>query len=54
MLDSGLNSVRGVGGGGVGAEPPGIFVWIFALMIVYICANDTVFLEGFRCTNLAH
>ena len=47
MLDSGLNSVRGVGG------VRKIF-WMFALMIVYICANDTVFLEGFRCTNLAH
>ena len=52
MPDSGLNSVRGVGGV-LGQSPQEIFL-MFALMIVYNCANDTVFLEGFRCTNFAH
>ena len=46
-------SVRGVGGGSGGGAPRKFF-WMFALMIVYICTNDTVFLEGFRCTNFAH
>ena len=41
----------GVLGGSGGGAPRKIF-GMFALMIVYICANDTVFLEGFRCTNL--
>ena len=45
-------SVRGLWGSG--GRAPRKFFWMFALMIVYICANDTVFLEGFRCTNFAH
>ena len=38
--------------GGSGGGAPRKFFWMFALMIVYICTNDTVFLEGFKCKIL--